>query len=106
MAKGTEAKNIAVKDIITGLGAHYQGMADKKIYCLYQEGGENIQIAISLTCPKTQVEFESQLDALTNDWSGPNVTPQTGAAPAPQPIPEITQEEKDNLQAMITKLNL
>ena len=32
MVKGNEAKNLAVKDLIAGLGAHYQGMADKKIY--------------------------------------------------------------------------
>lgn len=104
MAKGQVSKDLAVQDIIKGLGTHYLGMADKKIYCEYEENGEMVQVAIALTCPKTPVEFNTAAEALTNDWSGPV----SGSAPAPQPqsIPEITQEEKDNLQAMLTKLGL
>ena len=106
MARGNDAKNLAIQDIIAGLGAHYQGMADKKIYCSYEENGEQVQIAIALTCPKAPVEFTTKIDELTNSWSGPNSTTSAAVPPQPQVIPEITKEEEDNLQAMLTKLGL
>ena len=57
MAKGTVAKQKVTETIREAFGINFIGEYDKKLYVLANDGGEMVQIAISLTCPKVQVEF-------------------------------------------------
>lgn len=100
MAKGQITKELVAQAIIFALGEHYIGTYDKKIYCQYEENGEQVQVAISMTCPKTAVQPVS----VSHDWTSPES--ETQVAPTEFVPAEITQEEKDNLQAMMEKLNL
>lgn len=51
--KGNEAKEILINAIINALSDNYLGMNDKKYYFQF----DDIQVAVSLTCPKTPVDF-------------------------------------------------
>ena len=57
MARGQEAKNYVAKKLAEAFGADYIGEIDKKYYVWSKENGERVQVAISMTCPKTPVEL-------------------------------------------------
>ena len=105
MARGNEAKDKLINKIIEALGDSYLGTYDKKYYFTMPENGEMVQVAVSMTCPKTPVEFADSVDT-DDDWDFTDDKPKTAnvisnAAPA-----EITQEEVDNLQALMERLGL
>ena len=66
------------------------------------ENGEKVQIAISLTCPKVDVEFAAQpLKGM--DWNETTTTP---AAQVSLPVTEVTQEERDTIAELMSRLGL
>lgn len=89
MAKGNIAKIAVENKIKEAFGADYIGVFDKKLYVWADDGGERVQIALTMTCPKTFVGVDT-----------PAETPDVF-----QPA-EISQEEQDNLKALIEKLGL
>ena len=100
-SKGTEAKAYAVKKIAEAFGENFVGEIDKKVYVNCPESGGLVQIAITMTCPKTSVgtptrsggmDFETMVD---NNFSGFTKT-----------TTEITQEELDNVKRLMEELNL
>lgn len=74
--RGTEAKNYVTKKIQEAFGPSFLGIVDKKLYVSVKENGENLQVAISLTCPKENLEFAVN-DATQN---GGAVSSQNGGA--------------------------
>ena len=105
MAKGTLAKEVVTKKIAEIFGQDYIGEYDKKIYVWANDGGERVQIAISLTCPKTPIVVDNTVSS-TEDWDfsdSPKIAPIAVAAAEPA---EITQEEIDNLSSLLGKLGL
>lgn len=100
MARGTEAKNEVIKKIQSAFGADYIGEVDKKIYVWSKENGEKMQIAISLTCPKTPVGVVSIGDRNFEDDAAPIV-----AATSFEPA-EITAEERENILSLMEKFGL
>ena len=106
MAKGNIAKENLINKIIESLGESYLGTYDKKYYFVMPENGEKVQIAISMTWPKTPVEFATTSDD-GGDWdfsdSKPKTTPiaVSNAAPA-----EITEAEKQNIADLMARLGL
>lgn len=89
MAKGNIAKIAVENKIKEAFGADYIGVFDKKLYVYADDGGERVQIALTMTCPKVFVGIDT-----------PTETPDVF-----QPA-EISQEEQDNLKALIEKLGL
>lgn len=104
MAKGAVAKENVVNIIKQAFGENYVGDDGKKFYVWSEEGGEPVQVAIALTCPKvpygTDVTPAGAVKVNNGfDWSmGSDVA---SAAPV-----EITQEEKDNVQRLMEQLGL
>lgn len=100
MAKGQVAKEKVTDIIAKAFGDNYIGEFDKKLYVWANDGGEKVQIAIALTCPKVYRGIEETNPTELNfDDDNP---PSTEAfKPA-----EITQEETDTLQALMSKLGL
>ena len=99
MVKGANAKNVVINKIATAFGADYIGEVDKKIYVWADDGGEKVQIAIALTCPKNQV---AAAPVANNDWDfedGPAIVGQ-------QTKLEITDEEKARIADMMSRLGL
>lgn len=54
-ARGSIAKDAVVKRLMEAFGEDYIGEFDKKQYVWANDGGQKVQIAIALTCPKTNV---------------------------------------------------
>lgn len=54
-ARGANAKTVVEKKIAEVFGKDYIGIFDKKLYVWANDGTERVQIAISMTCPKTIV---------------------------------------------------
>lgn len=106
MAKGNEAKEKLINKFIETAGDSYLGMFDKKYYFMSNENGEQVQVAVSMTCPKNPVEFAATADS-DGDWDFTDETPKTtntavmNAAPA-----EITEEEVANIEALMKRLGL
>ncbi len=96
-AKGTIAKeNIAAK-LVAAFGEDFLGKIDNKWYVQADDGGQKVQIAISMTCPKTQVEFAP--------WDMPSAGDVGSQKPAEGPV-EITDKERETIADMMKKLGL
>jgi hypothetical protein len=104
MAKGAIAKNVVIDKIKSAFGADFIGEYDKKIYVWANDGGENVQIAISLTCPKTPVMIADA--PITGDFNFEDDAPSTVVAAAAHQPAEITQEEKDIVSKLMFDLGL
>ena len=103
MAKGTIAKNKIIEKIKNLYGKNYVGEVAGKCYIYEDDGGEKIQIAISLTCPKNPIGTVDMGSAFSDglDFEAPPVLTQTKFEPA-----EITEQEVENLSAMMERLGL
>lgn len=101
--KGQIAKEQVVKIISQAFGKDYIGEFDKKHYVWANDGGEKVQIAIALTCPKVLRGIEeTSPTALNFDDDDENfATEATTFKPA-----EISQEEQDTLAELMSKLGL
>ena len=103
MAKGAIAKQQVIEKLKSVFGDDYIGENSSKHYVWANDGGERVQIAISLTCPKNPIGTVDMSSAFGDgiDFDAPAVVVQTKFEPA-----EITQEEQDRLQDLIQKLGL
>ena len=93
MAKGSEAKEYVIRKIKETFGEDFVGEQDKKIYVWGQEGGEKIQIAISLTCTKNPIgnfNFEEKEKIFEEE----------------NKVVEITEEEKIKIDELMKRLGI
>ena len=72
---------------------------DKKYYFNSKENGEVVQIAISMTCPKTPVTFNGHGGDLNFDEDEP--APATSASPV-----EMSEDEQATLERLMNELGL
>jgi hypothetical protein len=102
-AKGTIAKQNVVNKLKEAFGADYIGENANKHYLWVSDGGEKIQIAVSLTCPKNPIGTVDMSNAFGDglDFEAEPIVAQTKFEPA-----EITQQEVDTLAEMMAKLGL
>lgn len=103
MAKGSTAKSKIAEKIKNLYGADYVGESGGKHYVWENDGGEKVQIAISLTCPKNPIETVDMSSAFGGglDFEAEPVVVQTKFEPA-----EITDQEVENLATMMARLGL
>lgn len=99
-ARGSEAKKKVIEKIKEAFGDDFIGEVNGKYYLYSTENGEKIQIAVSLTCPKNPVAVEGvpSFDG-GFDFSAPPVV-------KPEPVTEITEQEKQNIADLMAKLGL
>lgn len=96
MARGNLAKNQVIDKLAAAFGADYLGEVDKKHYVLADDGGETVQIAITLTCPKnpipigekSSVEKSSSVEFINFE----------------EPKVEMTQAERDKIAELKERL--
>ncbi len=100
MAKGATAKVNVENKIREAFGADFVGNVDKKIYVWADDGGEKVQICISMTCPKVPVGVGSENNGIDFD----NM-PAGGSATEFKPA-EITNEETENIRKLLSELGL
>ena len=99
MAKGVIAKQTVEDKIREVFGKDFLGVADKKIYVQAEEDGQMVQVAITMTCPKTP--FAAGGITAEDGFPEGNFSAPTEYKPA-----EITNEELDNVRRMIKELGL
>ena len=98
MAKGAIAKVNVIDKIAEAFGTDWVGEVDKKIYVWADDGGEKVQIALALTCPKVPV----------------GEPPSAFGEPTPPPTTvtntvnsfQITEAEQENIARLMEKLGL
>lgn len=98
MAKGAIAKEAVIKKIAAAFGEDYLGEQDKKIYVQAYEGGEKVQVAISLTCPKNPIGGMN-FEAFQVNTSTPAVAVKPEAT-------EITDTEQAKINELMEMLGL
>ena len=89
-ARGSAAKARVIEKIREAFGEDYITTENNKTYIWADDGGEKVQIAISLTCPKNFVGALGGIQ-ITND----NVN-----------TVEITDQEKHNIELLMNRLGL
>ena len=104
MAKGTVAKEALMKRFIAAVGSDYAGTEnDKDYYFWSQENGERVQIKVSMTCPKTPVEFQGNGGDLNFDEDDAGSS--GGATVAASPV-KMTEDEQATLERLMKELDL
>lgn len=106
MAKGTTAKENVEKKIASAFGEDYIGNFDKKLYVWANDGGERVQIAISLTCPKVLVGGENAASNKKGAGDYDFTEESTDIIVTPKAQVEVTQEEQQNLADLLAKFGL
>ena len=106
MAKGQIAKDFVEKKIQAAFGADYIGTFDKKIYVVAPEGGEKVQIAISLTCPKVPVTVDNTVQIGDFNFEDPTPATLTTNATGTFTPAEISDEERKNVADLMARLGL
>ena len=103
MPKGAVAKSKIAEKLKDLFGENYVGESGGKHYVWENDGGEKVQIAISLTCPKNPIGTVDMSSAFGGglDFEAEPVVVQTKFEPA-----EITEQEVENLAAMMERLGL
>jgi len=104
MAKGAIAKQQVENRIRAEFGNDFVGSNGKELFVWGEENGERVQIKIALTCPKTNYTGPDVASGSAKpaakaalDWSdGATETPPT----------ELTQEEKETVNELLSKLGL
>lgn len=98
MARGAVAKAVVEEKIRNAFGKDFIGIdpSTKKLYVQADEDGEKVQIAITMTCPKTPFTVDGEDSFPTGNFAEPDVF-----KPA-----QITNEELDNVRHLIKELGL
>ena len=97
MARGANAKVAVTEKIAAAFGKDFIGEYDKKIYVWADDGGERVQIAIAMTCPKT---FIGEVDNNVMDFENMS---EPGQISSFKPA-EVTEEEKKNVSKLLAEL--
>lgn len=99
-ARGSVAKEQVAKRMADAFGADWIGERDKKYYVWANENGERVQIAISMTCPKTPIgEAGASADLNVLNF-------EDGATAGREAQVEITVDEKKNVADLMARLGL
>lgn len=94
-ARGANAKTAVEKKIAEAFGSDFIGVYDKKLYVWANDGGERVQIAINLTCPKTAIGEVEQVRT-SNELNFEEMS---------SPM-DMTKEERENIERLKRELNL
>jgi hypothetical protein len=102
MARGAEAKSRIQKQILEAFPGSFLYNDGKEIRIPTPEGAEMVQIKVTLTCAKENVEMGADA-AIPGDFPAPKMT-----APTPERTAPVapSDEEKANVAALLKSLGL
>lgn len=102
--RGTNAKENIIKKLEASFGEDFVGVFDKKVYLWADDGGEKVQIALAMTCPKTNVSPVKTYRDGGLDFG----EEASAAAVAPKQFTpaEFTQEERDIINELVNSLGI
>ena len=102
--RGSLAKAEVIKKIIDTFGDSYIGEFSGKHYIWANDGGQKVQIAIALTCPKTNVG-DAPAERASNVLDFENMSAADVGSATRRNV-EITEDEKVHIQKLMAELNL
>lgn len=102
-ARGTLAKEHIISKLKETFGEDYIGEFDKKVYVWADDGGERVQIALSMTCPKVMV---NTVDTNKLNYNNGRDFTTEDTVIVPPENPEISDEERDNVRKLMQRLGL
>ena len=102
MAKGAESKAAVTKKILETFAGSFTYNDGKEIRIPCQEAGETVQIKVTLTCAKENVEMGAD-NATPGDFPAPKMTTPTPERVAPV---EVTEAEKQTVADLLKSLGL
>lgn len=105
-AKGSIAKEAVEKKIQQAFGADFIGVVDRKLYVWANDGGERVQIAIQLTCPKNPVGEVDVSQINYGSSAGLDFESDNFTIAVPGQATEVSEEEKENLAKLLEKFGL
>lgn len=101
-AKGTEAKNLVISKIKEAFGEDYILTEGSKVYVWAEDGANGrVQIAMTLTCPKVMVGECAPVAVVGNQLDFEAELPHAQVDSA-----QITEQEKNNIEELMKRLNL
>ena len=103
MPRGNIAKEKVAEKIKAAFGADFIAEADKKLYVWADDGGERVQIALSMTCPKVMIDTVNTKELSYN--TGRNFSENDTVVIAPEKV-EITDQEKENVRKLMQRMGL
>lgn len=103
MARGSIAKEEVAEKLKAAFGADFIGEVDKKIYVWADDGGERVQIALAMTCPKVMVETVNRSELSYN--AGRDFTSDDVVVVAPDKV-EISEEEREDVRKLMQRMGL
>ena len=101
--RGTLAKENVTKKIKEAFGDAFIGEIDKKIYVTADDGGEKVQIALTLTCPKNPVTVVNRAELNYN--TGLDFSLEDNIV-VPSEHAEISEEERENVRKLMKRMGL
>ena len=107
MPKGSIAKENIAKKIAEVFGENFVGEFDKKLYVWADDGGEKVQVAISMTCPKTPIGEANKVNYNAepgNSLDFENMS--SGPVEFAKETREVSEEEKKNINDLMERLGL
>lgn len=105
MSKGSAAKAYVEAAIKESFKENYIGTDGKKYYVMAPENGEMLQIAITLSCPKTPYAPNGSTivnESTSFDWGESSIVPNKVSS---EPL-EITADEQNTLNKLLESLAL
>lgn len=106
MARGSNAKIEVVNKLQSAFGENFIGEIEKKYYVWANDGGEMVQIAITLTCPKTNVDTGSAAPVVAQTARGGLDFDHMVKPVVAHPVAEISEAEQMTINDMLKRLNL
>ena len=103
MVKGTIAKQNFANKLKEAFGQDYIGEVDKKLYVYADDGGERVQLAISLTCPKTPIATINEKKLNYN--TGIDFTAEAETPVSPDNI-DISEDERERVRELMKRMGL
>jgi hypothetical protein len=111
-ARGSESKEWITKKIIECFGQDKAFLYDKKLYINTKENGEDVQICLTMTCPKTNVTpsgettpVEPPKSAFSGGFDFESMGLSTPEPSAFKPA-EISDKERETVQDLMKRLGL
>lgn len=102
MARGAIAKQEVQKKILEAFPGAFLYNDGKEIRIPCQEAGETVQIKVTLTCAKENVEIGADV-AIPGDFPAPKMTAPTPERTAPV---QVTEYEKQKVADLLKQLGL
>lgn len=102
MARGAQAKSEVMQKILETFSGSFKYNDGKEIRVPVMEGGELVQIKITCTCAKENVEIGADA-AIPGDFPAPKMT-----APTPERIVPVekTEDEKQRVEDALRALGM